>query len=124
MRTIEEAKNDAAEYVISQFFPQYLQSLADMNDQFVQCQSSSVMPNAIIPTIPYLTVGDAQNSSNESKCQEATNEQTSSSPTCVNSSNNTLVQNPYVLSQPVGHMPPIAQQYIIDSNGKNFNKYF
>lgn len=125
MRTIEEAKNDAAQYLISQFFPQYIQPISEINDQYIQCQSASVMSNTMIPKMPYLATEDVQSlSAADSKCQEVTNEQTSDSPTSSNNSNKTLVQSPYVLSQPVSHMPSITQQFIIDSNGKSFIKNF
>lgn len=119
MRTIEEAKNDAAEYAISQYFPQCMQSMAEMNEQYIQCQSTSVIPNAMIPSVSYVAAADTPISTDESNSQSADIDQTSNIPSSSIESNSALVQSPYVLSQP-SHIPPINPQYVLDSNGKLF----
>lgn len=121
MRTIEEAKNDAAEFVISQYFPQYIQSMADMNDQYIHCQTTSVMPNAMIPTMPYIAPGEAQVSPADSNSQDVAQDQNSNIHLASIESNNAIAQSQYFLSQQ-SQIPPLSTpQYVFDTNGNFFN---
>ncbi|CAF0904721.1 unnamed protein product [Brachionus calyciflorus] len=103
MRTIEDAKHDAAEYVISQIFPN--QNYADLN--------GVIMPGTMIPTAPYILSNGEGLSNNANSFNVTTTSYLTDQLPSVDSSLNSSTNSQYLMSSQ-------QPQYILDSSGQYF----